>query len=670
MKYNKLEIPESTTSKYGLDVVELSRLPNLVVLVGKNGAGKTRFFNCIKEYTSNLLSWTEVVKSNIVGVELEISGYENALNGMREAGKLLLQVSKINHEINNIRATEGGLGDEEYIDIKNLEGSKSEIDRKAKNLRKRHQPRINIFDGELKKLRKLIIKHLEFSEIQSLKDALSKQLENNDFESIVDKSSQGIESNELQSIKESSLIYLSKLPHRLVGDYLDCFGDSEKFSEYDSYKKYTVLKKCIKSFLNKELSYEKIKSSSTIETDRVLTESRGKWLLNKKDFDYDKFSSGEKTLFAFALYFFLHEINPSRSISQSIVLIDEPELHLHPEAQIQVIKSLKSIIGEKGQIWISTHSIPIVSTSEYNEIFIVKDGKVIPPNRKNPTDAIDELLSTENYLQNLTDYISSISNWMYTNFIVECFNDPEVIRESGGNDPQVLLFIEHLSKKPNQNILDFGAGEGRILKALNESNKYKSQDKYNIDAYDINDVNKNILLEIGYNNFYSKLAQIQNEIYDAVLLCNVLHEIPILEWVKTLNKIISSIKEEGYLIIIEVNELIKGEYIDQAGFLISSLGALKKLFNINGTVTPIIHKNERYRDRILCCPINKRQMKKITKKNVIEACEFIRDDMFNKIDDLRKHDSLLQTEKGRKGAFYSQQYINATRGIKILNNDG
>jgi predicted ATP-dependent endonuclease of OLD family len=193
------------------------------------------------------------------------------------------------------------------------------------------------------------------------------------FEMIIENVSDQEEYNEFSSIYNTSLTYLSKLPHQLVDDLDDCYGNLEKFHNRVSYKRFSSLKKLIKDFLNKDLEWEKETVNRTLSTDSVTRKSKGIWKLNNRIFNYSEFSDGEKTLFAYSLLFFLMDQNPKIRIKECIIVIDEPELHLHPESEFAVIKGIRNVINEYGQLWIATHSINILSDLAYDEIFMVKE---------------------------------------------------------------------------------------------------------------------------------------------------------------------------------------------------------------------------------------------------------------------------------------------------------
>ena len=91
--------------------------------------------------------------------------------------------------------------------------------------------------------------------------------------------------------------------------------------------------------------------------------------LSGDKFDINELSSGEKQLFLRTLA--IRMLNPENSI----ILIDEPELSLHPKWQQRIVDVYRKI-GKNNQIIIATHSPHILgSVKKENIILLDKDGE-------------------------------------------------------------------------------------------------------------------------------------------------------------------------------------------------------------------------------------------------------------------------------------------------------
>lgn len=82
------------------------------------------------------------------------------------------------------------------------------------------------------------------------------------------------------------------------------------------------------------------------------------------EIEIDTISSGEREIINFIFGLFLEELN------DGIVIIDEPELHLHPNWQKKLIQILKEETGNKNvQILFVTHSSSFISYNILNNIY-------------------------------------------------------------------------------------------------------------------------------------------------------------------------------------------------------------------------------------------------------------------------------------------------------------
>jgi len=94
--------------------------------------------------------------------------------------------------------------------------------------------------------------------------------------------------------------------------------------------------------------------------------------LNGELVTIDKLSSGEQQLYARVVSLMI--LNPHNSI----ILIDEPEIALHPKWQIEIMK-IYANIGKNNQFIVTTHSPFIISQTHYlSLIFLIKeDNKIV-----------------------------------------------------------------------------------------------------------------------------------------------------------------------------------------------------------------------------------------------------------------------------------------------------
>jgi predicted ATP-binding protein involved in virulence len=93
--------------------------------------------------------------------------------------------------------------------------------------------------------------------------------------------------------------------------------------------------------------------------------------INKDMVTIDNLSSGEQQLYARVVSLMI--LNPYNSV----ILIDEPEIALHPKWQIEIMK-IYSNIGENNQFIVTTHSPFIISQTPYKNLtFLVKENEKI-----------------------------------------------------------------------------------------------------------------------------------------------------------------------------------------------------------------------------------------------------------------------------------------------------
>lgn len=121
---------------------------------------------------------------------------------------------------------------------------------------------------------------------------------------------------------------------------------------------------------------------------------------NVENYPYKNLSAGEKAVFDLILD--LHvKIN---AYSNTIFMIDEPELHIHTSLQANLLEELYNIIPDNSQLWINTHSLGIM-----------QKAKEISTQSPDTVNFID--FHIENFDEETTLYPTSIDKVVWEKFL-------------------------------------------------------------------------------------------------------------------------------------------------------------------------------------------------------------------------------------------------------------
>jgi ABC-type lipoprotein export system ATPase subunit/SAM-dependent methyltransferase len=657
MRISKLKIEKALTDEKRLKEIDLTKKPfgSTVALVGKNGAGKSRILKFVETYFTNLT--LEDLNSDFV------TNIPTTLTG-----NFLEQITKLKVAIEKLRATNPSQQQQIQQYNQSLVSLNTQYLQRVKQL---GQAYIKVVDND-------DLKNIKASINSNAAMTFESILTNSHFDNLVNnpnlatsnaqqQQQSGVLLNEFTAFNSQSTIkYLGKLSNEILTDQVNLYlahSDNlelinSEIKKKNSYKLFNTFQGYVKQFMGKEFSYKQRTQGNTINS--VL-------YFDNNPFDVNLLSPGQKTLFAYAILFFFMDTNSKTNIKDSIIIIDEPEKHLHPEAQITLINALKNIVSKSGQLWIATHSINILSHLDYDEIIMIKDDEIIPPSRTTPGHSFNDLMGLDEHITELVAFISSISEWAYGNFMVQCFKEPDVIFSNDVNDPQYKLFKDFITTKPQIALLDFGAGKGRIGYTIGEDEKTRTMVQYF--AYEPDKGNFDLLSKVpDIKNFYQNTKDIPDNTFDCVLLCNVLHEINPNEWEETFNQIKRTLKRDGYLLIIEDKFLPKGENAHEFGYLILGSEQLKLLFkpyfSSDLKVFELSLKDEKYKNRIVFTAFTKGQIN-ISENNIKDAIKSLKETSFNNIKALRKQDKDIN--QGRQYANQTQLYINAQLALEVLN---
>ena len=566
MRITKVDIPKSISSEDGLEDIKMSKLGGIVIIAGKNGSGKTRILNkiinALKQKGTEDQS-KDVINSDILLNEKSLADVENKIQQLEE--------------ILSLGAKSGVENDLKY----QLE-LRDHFKRQIHNLQIENRY-TKIYTSE---------KALKYNAIQFVPKSINLTDCNEISKNQIILNAEKIALAGFDYLTEGVLskIQLIQNQYYAATHPLEEVSNIDKKTAKDNYNK---LKDIIKIFLDADIERDKT-GSATIYN----------FPLGKANL-----SEGQIILLQYSLAIY----SQSDKLSDAILILDEPENHLHPSAIIKIIHRLKKIVTN-GQIWISTHSVSLLSSFSPALIWYVENGK-IQYAEKIPEKVISSLLGDEEDILMLQDFIGLPERYATIRFAFESLFEPKSVL-TGINDPQskqiLGILLPHLDNN-SLRILDYGAGKGRMISYIDTKCKENGSnllDKLDYIAYDEYPQDKeycNNALESAYGtsenkyfNNYSNLKSVYDKnSFDVILMCNVLHEINPNDWLSLFNKdgmISSLLKSTGILFIAEDLQLPTGEMAYQKGFLVLDTHQIKELFCItekDNFPEPSIEKNGR-----------------------------------------------------------------------------
>lgn len=258
-------------------------------------------------------------------------------------------------------------------------------------------------------------------------------------------------------------------------------------------------------------------------------------------------------------------------------LLDEPETHLHPSLLIKIINQLMQHF-KNAQFFIATHSLPLISyltvVREDTTVLFMENGEIKDTLRSNSEPILTKLVGAEEEQFAIKQLFVSSEEMACNKFCMECFLKPTVVRGGISGDPSVSIAesaIESNAIREPLVIVDYGAGEGRLLECMLEDNITEGYiyNAYNIDEADANYC-KDLIAKKGIigKSYLNKdnIPELNGKV-DCVFMVNVLHEIPPEKWKEEFETISNLLKDDGKLVIIEREILTMGESPFINGFL-------------------------------------------------------------------------------------------------------
>lgn len=434
-----------------------------------------------------------------------------------------------------------------------------------------------------------------------------------------------------------ALLYITKLAR---------YGEKDKLEKFNQ--------KFCKPLLGCEVKYNPVSKKVIIFENISIDELQTKPL-----------SPGQTYLLRLCVALSCHD-----SLEGSIIILDEPETHLHPKALLTLFDILRTSFS-LGQIWVATHSVELISYFYYESIWYIQSGKIRKMGSQSQV-VIRSLIGDENKRTLLYQFVTSPDAYALSAFATECLLPPDVKSGVNEDDPSTSLANAQISV--NDIVLDYGAGKGRFCERLilganrkNISVNFYAYDKYGYisDQYGKCSADECKAIMKKYNisedHYVGDCSNIKN-FYDLnankVVLINVLHEIAPSKWLETFDEIGKMICNDGYVLIVERTELTYGEKPYDSDYFVLQPECIETLFACSKTDFEVkVHETSK-RVVAYCIPASILQnATNDTIKKTILKLKDVSADHIRSIKQNQSQDNLWLN--GIKLAFWSHQFVNA-----------
>ncbi|MFV8345410.1 AAA family ATPase [Flavobacterium sp. ZB4P13] len=638
MRITKVDIPEinnGVNSKdYGLCPIRMDKLSNVVLIAGKNGAGKTRIITKIFEVLKN-----KPISTVVKNAPLQIKQYEKNLDVHRKRIQTIEQSLIDNTDMHQVGNLTSELEDQKKYSENNLK------------LIAEQQALLDWKQIETSEMAN------QYSSVYFVPKTLILQDNNNIPKNQLLQFAANISAVGINHLHNGVFAKIQVVQDRWFNATHPntSISQDEKLVAISEYEK---LKGLIKTFLSTNLNRD-LNGEPTLFNFPI-----GKSML----------SDGQIILLQFCLAIFSQET----SMKDLILVLDEPENHLHPSVIIETIERIQECVAN-GQIWIATHSIPLLAHFDPAQIWYVENSQIEHAG-KIPEKVLHSLLGDESEVSKLQDFISLPSQFATSRYAFECLFQPSVV-STNSNDPQsfqIRADLLKLSSNRTLRILDYGAGKGRLISNivdLDENTQEKLISNIDYIAYDKFSNDKelceaNLIKAFGasdkryYNDMGKLLTDFDKCSFDIVIMCNVLHEIDPKEWLKLFhaNGTISNIlNENGILLLVEDHQIPVGEKAYQKGFLVLDTPQIKELFKIKETDKDFSYTDQKDDGRLKAHKIPKRLLTQIDAESRLEAIKSMSRAAREKILEIR--DAEVSYKNGKLHGFWTQQFANSQLNI-------
>jgi SAM-dependent methyltransferase len=393
----------------------------------------------------------------------------------------------------------------------------------------------------------------------------------------------------------------------------------------------------------------------------------------------DELSKGQQILLTWAII--LHQ--QGAHLRDAVVVVDEPENHLHPDVCIQALRRLQeSVLGDRGQIWLATHSVSLIAWAGLPSIHAVRDGRLSYAG--NQVDrVVDGLVGGPKGREDLRAFLADAEELGLFQFAAECLLRPNVAEAREG-DPQEACAVDIVAKHrfggggTALRVLDFGAGRGRFAAALAEAQRdpaltldflaYEPSKRY------ADELASRIVALRAAGASAARVDDLRTlegdeaSRVDVVVACNVLHELAVDEWLATFETIKSVLRTKGRLILIEDQSPSVGELPHSRGFLILDLLETRRVFGDSVEVQSIdASVPAAWRDRVTAIEIPCAALALATGQTIGRALHAVQKRAELQLSQLRAVDPETGStfRRGRLHALYAMLWVNAKLGSNV-----
>lgn len=664
MKITEVNLTENVTQPVGLNPISMKKIGNMVLLAGKNGSGKTRLLNLIRNQAQDIQhdinqrnSANSNIKTNLKDIENQVGQKQQLeLNIQQYEKNIQSYKQQIMNQPQNKQRLEHNI--QQYEN--SINNWKQQIENQPKQ-KEEWEKQILLFEKMLKNPIPIILDNTEQN--VAVVDFVPNKIELEDW---ANQNKQSWEQKATQA-KNPGVANLFQTSIPLIQKVMEIWfntthpmteiSDEDKENALNDYQK---LQDIVKSFLGTEIGWNKDGYSTIFN----------------KPIAQAQLSAGQRVLLQLCVAIFAQ----GGSLENYIIFMDEPENHLHPSAVIDLLDTIKEH-NPNGQIWIATHSIPLLSHFDSSSLWFVENNTVKHSGKK-PELVLRSLLGDEDKIQKLRDFTSLPSELARNRFTFECLCPPMVV-ETDSSDPQSIQLNTQLNiiwnNKNSINLLDFGAGKGRMIANLLD---YETVSQKTLDYHAYEPCNtdkeyclKNISLcyDDAENRYHSTIESLRTKIddnyFDVVVLSNVLHEIPYTQWYSIFSDIKKLLKEDGYLLLIEDCLIPIGELPHSNGFIVFNTLHLRKLLNIPVSELNFIAHDARFdsieqRGRLMAHLVPQAYLTNISTETIKKALKELKKSAKTEIQKIRKESPSYSN--GLAHGFWIQQLANADLCLQEL----